>query len=53
MCEADGCATAVDVARVEAVLRQRLAGRVWDLRVRAEEGGVVLLGHADSAGGPA
>jgi len=32
--------------QAEALLRQRLRGRVWDLRVVLREGGVILQGQA-------
>jgi osmotically-inducible protein OsmY len=32
--------------QVEALLRQRLGGRVWDLRVVVHQGGVILRGRA-------
>ena len=32
--------------QAEAMLQQRLRGRVWELRVLSQEGGVVLQGQA-------
>ena len=36
----------LSLEQAEALLRQRLRGRVWELRVVGREGGVILQGHA-------
>ena len=34
--------------QVEALLKQKLGGRVWNLRLVMEDGGIVLQGHTCS-----
>jgi len=44
----DTTSSEADVEQAEVLLRNRLRGRVWELRVVVLEGGVVLRGYAFS-----
>jgi hypothetical protein len=44
----DKGAPTVSTEQVEALLKQKLGGRIWNIRLVIEDGGIVLQGHTSS-----